>query len=204
MITIAFTEAEQAELEHRRYTHLHPKVQRRMEALYLKSFELPHHLICRMCKIEEPTFVRYLRLYANGGIDALKVLGYKGQTSSLKTHEANLEEHFKKNPPHSVAHAKEMIEAITGICRGLTQVLAFMRRMKMKYRKTGFVPGKSDTPEKQAEQEEFLKKNRPGLGGSQSGKAGGAFARCRPFRLWCFSFLCMECGPHICSIPLRA
>jgi hypothetical protein len=28
----------------------------------------------------------------------------------------------------------------------------------MKYRKTGFVPGKADTPEKQAEQATFLKR----------------------------------------------
>ena len=52
-----------------------------------------------------------------------------------------------------------MITAQTGVRRGLTQVRAFLRRLKMKYRQTGFVPGQADTPEKQAEQAEFLKKN---------------------------------------------
>ena len=32
-------------------------------------------------------------------------------------------------------------------------------RLGMKYRKAGFVPGKADTPDKQAEQAEYVKKN---------------------------------------------
>lgn len=159
MITIRFTEEEQAELERHRYSHPHSKVQRKMEALYLKSHALPHQLICQICQIEEPTLVRYLRAYERGGVEALQSLGYKGRPNRLTPHEVSLKSHFEQHPPHSVSQAQKMIEELTGVHRGLTQVRGFLHGLKMKYRKTGFVPGKADHPEKQAEQEDFLKKN---------------------------------------------
>ena len=119
----------------------------------------PHHLICRICRIGEPTLVRYLRSFEQGGLDGLKQLGYKGRPSRLTSHQVSLEEHFRHHLPHTCAQAQEEIEKLTGVRRGLTQVRLFLRRLNMNYRKTGFVPGKADTPEKQAEQEDFLKKN---------------------------------------------
>jgi hypothetical protein len=44
---------------------------------------------------------------------------------------------------------------MTGIERSPTQVSAFLKRLGMKRRKVGFVPGKSGTPEKIEEQERF-------------------------------------------------
>ena len=63
MIKLTFTAQDNEALEAERYTHPHPKVQRKMEALYLKSLKLEHQLICKICRIEEPTLVRYLRAY---------------------------------------------------------------------------------------------------------------------------------------------
>ena len=91
-------------------------------------------------------------------MDGLKQLGYAGRPNSLQPHAASLEQHFRHHPPSTCAQAQQMIVAQTGVRRGLTQVRTFLRQLKMKYRKTGFVPGKADTPEKQAEQAAFLKK----------------------------------------------
>jgi transposase len=129
-----------------------------MEALYLKSLNVPHHLICRICRIGEPTRVRYFRLFEQGGLDGLKPMGYKGRPNGLKAHETSWEEHFRRHLPHPCAQAQEEIEKLTGVRRGLTQARMFLRGLKMNYRKTGFVPGKADTPEKHAEQEDLLKK----------------------------------------------
>jgi transposase len=158
MINLTFTTNEIDALETERYTHPHPKVQRRMEALYLKSMGLPHHQICSLCRISEPTLVIYLRMYQQEGLSGLKKLNYRGRPNGLAPHAPSLEGHFQKHPPRSCAHARQMIQEQTGVCRGMTQVRVFMRGMNMKYRKTGFVPGKADTPEKQAEQAEFQKK----------------------------------------------
>ena len=158
MIQLIFTANERDALEAERYTHPHPKVQRKMEALYLKSLALPHHLIRRICRISEPTLLRYLREYQQAGHAGLQRRNYHGRPHGLQPHAPNLAAHFRDHPPRTCAHAQQMIQAQTGVRRGLTQVRAFLRGLKMKYRKTGFVPGRADTPEKQAEQAVFLKK----------------------------------------------
>ena len=161
MIKLTFTAKDNEALEAERYTHPHPKVQRKMEALYLKSLKLEHPLICQICRIEEPTLVRYLRAYEKEGITGLKRLGYAGQPSQLRSHKDSLEEHFRQHPPATSAEAQNAIEQLTGVRRSPTQVREFLHRLGMKHRKTGFVPGPSDTPEKQAEQAAFVKKTSP-------------------------------------------
>jgi transposase len=158
MIRLIFTAQEIEALETERYTHPHPKVQRKMEALYLKSLNLEHRLICRICRIEEPTLVRYLRAYEKASLTGLKRLGYAGQPSSLRSYKESLEEHFRQHPPATSAAAQHAIQKLTGVRRSPTQVRAFLHRLGLKHRKTGFVPGPADTPEKQAEQAAFVKK----------------------------------------------
>ena len=75
MICPAFTDTDRATLEAARYLHPHPKVQRKLEAVYLKSLGLPHQLICRICRISKPTLVRYLRTFEAAGVAGLKQLG---------------------------------------------------------------------------------------------------------------------------------
>ena len=158
MIQIEFTQKDVDVLESERYTYPDPKVQRKMEVLYLKSFGMAHQQIRNICRISEPTLLRYLQTYQRDGVSALKCHRYKGKMNQLKPHAESLEAHFQEFPPHTCAQAQEVIEQMTGVRRGLTQVRMFLRGMKMKYRKCGFVPGKADTPEKMVEQEEYLKK----------------------------------------------
>lgn len=110
MIQIEFTPEEQDALHFERYHHPDPQVQRRMEALYLKGFGLGHGEICRICRITEPTLVSYLKLYQEGGIEALKHFDYAGQPSELNQHSASLESYFREHPPRSVAEAQSVIK----------------------------------------------------------------------------------------------
>ena len=181
MITLVFTTKQIESLEAERYTHPHPKVQRKMEALYLKSLGLEHQLICKICRIEEPILVRYLRAFEKEGPAGLKKLGYAGQPSQLRSHQQSLEEHFRQQLPATIAEAQNAIAKLTGVHRSPTQVREFLHRLGMKHRKTGFVPGRSDTPEKQAEQAAYVKKPQTKTGGSPGGPAGGSFHGCRPF-----------------------
>ena len=65
----------------------------------------------------------------------------------------------------------------------------------MKYRQTGFVPGRAETPEKQAEQAAFLKKNlQPKLAEAQAGRRVVLFLDAAHFvygaflgSLWCLA-----------------
>ena len=45
MLQLEFSEADKRALNHERYHHSHPRVQQRMEALWLKSQGLPHQRI---------------------------------------------------------------------------------------------------------------------------------------------------------------
>ena len=159
MIQIEFDKKDIDVLATERYFYPDPKVQRRIDVLYLKSFGLSHQLIRSICCISEPTLLRYLKTYQREGVSGLKHFGYKGKSNQLQPYDESLEAHFQEFPPHTCAQAQEVIEQMTGVRRGLTQVRMFLRGMKMKYRKCGFVPGKADTPEKMVEQEEYLKKN---------------------------------------------
>jgi transposase len=157
MIQIDFSEEEINQLNYDRYHYPHPLVQKRMEALYLKSQKLSHQQICQICRISKTTLIVYLKKYQEGGREALKKLGYQGQSSELNQHNITIEEYFRKNPPRTVAEASAMIEELTGIKRSPTQVREFMKKIGMKTRKIGHVPGKATNSDKIEEQEQFQK-----------------------------------------------
>ena len=72
MDKIEFTTTEREALQYWRFHHPHPRVQRKMEALYLKSQGLAPEDIGRLCAISKTTFYRYLHAYRTGGIDKLQ------------------------------------------------------------------------------------------------------------------------------------
>jgi transposase len=155
MIRIEFTEKLIAELNYERYHHPHPKVQHKMEVLYLKSQGLAHQDIRRLCQISKTTLTVYLKQYIEGGVERLKQLDYQGQPSSLNQHAATIETYFKAHPPQTIAEAQAKIYEMTGIQRSPNQISAFLNRIGMQRRKVGVVPGKSSYPDKIAEQETF-------------------------------------------------
>ena len=77
MLRIEFTAEEIKRLDYERYHHPHPRVQRRMEAVYLKALGLPRHEISRVAGIGENTLRGYLRDYQAGGIERLKEVRFR-------------------------------------------------------------------------------------------------------------------------------
>src|SRR3954453_13695478 len=135
MIQIDFTPEQIAALHHERFHHPHPRVQLKMEAVYLKSQGLPHHDICRLTRISENTLRSYLRQYQEGGVERLKQTDWDGPASELSDHRQAIEEHFRKNPPRSTAQAAAELARLTGLRRGLTQGPKFLKGMGLKFRK---------------------------------------------------------------------
>ena len=155
MIVIEFNKADIEALDYERFHHPHPKVQKKMEALYLKAKGLKHAEICRLCGISKTTLVTYLQQYQAGGIERLKQVGYKGKVNELAAYSDLLKAYFKEHPPVTIAEAQHAIEQQTGIKRSPTQVREFLLRLGMKCRKVGYVPGKAADPDKIEEQEQF-------------------------------------------------
>jgi transposase len=147
MIAIDFTSLEIDSLHHERFHHPHPRVQLKMEAVYLKSQGLPHHDICRLARISENTLRAYLRQFQEGGVERLKRTDWDGPQSELSDHHQAIEEHFRNNPPRSTAQAAADIERLTGVRRGPTQVRKFLKGLGLRFRKLGMIPAKADASE---------------------------------------------------------
>jgi transposase len=147
MIHIDFTPEQIDALHHERFHHPHPRVQLKMEAVYLKSQGLPHHDICRLARISENTFRSYLRQFQDGGVERLKRTDWAGTESPLDEHREALEDYFRDHPPRSTAEAAAEIERLTGIRRGPTQVRQFLKGMGLRFRKPGMIPAKADADE---------------------------------------------------------
>jgi transposase len=171
MIAITFTDAEMTALDYERYHHPCPQVQKRMEVVYLKSQGLAHQEIARICRISRQTLVTYLHHYQDGGVEALKVRHYHGQPSALNTYQSTVETHFRAHPPQTIAEAQAVIVQLTGIQRSPTQIRAFLRRIGMRLRKVGALPGHAHDPKKQAEQATFQQEQlEPRLAEVRAGK----------------------------------
>jgi transposase len=152
MIHVDFAPEDIEALHHERFHHPHPRVQEKMEAVYLKSQGLLHKEICRLTRISENTLRSYLRQFQEGGVERLKRLDFAKPVSEMAEHREALEEYFRKNPPRSTGQAAADIERLTGIRRGLTQVRKFLTGMGLRCRKLGMIPAKADA----AAQREFL------------------------------------------------
>ena len=115
----------------------------------------------------------------------------------MDQHAATLETYFKEHPPRTVAEAQQIIKEQTGIERSPTQIQAFMKRLGMKCRKVGYLPGHAANPDKQAEQATFKTQElEPRLSEAQAGKRRVLFMDAAHFVMgvyqalvWCFERL---------------
>lgn len=148
MLKLEFSPEIVDQLHKERTQHSHTRVRQRMEAVYLKALGLPHQEIGRIVRISQATLREYLRLYASGGMTALKQLNFNQPQSELDDHREQLHQEFEEKPPATAVEAADRIEKLTGIRRSPTQVKKFLKRLGLKRRKVGQIPAKAD-PEKQ-------------------------------------------------------
>ena len=115
-------------IRHDRFHHPHPRVQLKMEVLWLKGRGLPHVEIAALAGTSVRSVQRFLAEYRDGGLDRVRALGWRGKPNELMRHRESLEAHFLEHPPRSVLEAQAAIERLAGVKRGLTQVRAFLKR----------------------------------------------------------------------------
>ena len=152
MLQLEFSESDQQALNYERYHHPHPRVQQRMEALWLKSQGIPHHQIARLCRISGNTLRAYLKRYQAGGVDALKQLPFHRPQSALQAHRETVEAHLRAHPPQAIPEAVAVLETLTGLRRSPTQVRLFLKQLGLKCLKVGLLPAKADPEAQEAYQ----------------------------------------------------
>jgi transposase len=159
MRSITFTADDRRSLAHDRFHHPDPRVQRKMEVLWLKSHGLGHDRIATLADVSRRTVQRYLDEYREGGLTRLRRCRWHQPQSTLAEHQGSLEEYFSKHPARSAKQAQAVIERQTGVRRGLSQVRHFLKgRLGLRWRKTGAipVPPKRTIQEHAREQAAFL------------------------------------------------
>lgn len=110
-----------------RYGHPEPRVQERMEVLWLKSKNEPHGRIAALASVSRSTVQRTLRTFAAKGVDEGRSFEWKDQPSARAPHRATIEQAFREHPPRTANEAARRIEALTGIRRKASRAGTFLR-----------------------------------------------------------------------------
>lgn len=167
MLRIEFTAEERAKIKYERETNPNRRVRRKMTALDLKAEGLSHSQIAKIMGLCQNTLLKYFREYVSGGLEKVKELRQYRQTSELSEYEEQLKEYFEKKPPACAKEAQEAIEKQTGIKRSEGRIRQYLKKIGLKKRKVGMVPGKA----KEEEQEKFKKEElKPRLEEAKEGK----------------------------------
>lgn len=143
MLHIEFTDKEIEQLRKERFIHPHPHVQKKMDALLLKSQGLSHKQIGKIVGVCQDTLREYFNQYKSGGIEELKILKFYRPQTQLLDYKVSIEEEFKNNPPATVKEAVSRIENITGLRRSEVQVGKFLKKNRFKTLKSSSNTGKS-------------------------------------------------------------
>lgn len=152
-----FTQEEKEEIYYQRFHHPHPRVQLKMEVLWLFSCGKSNSEVAWLSNLSENTVRKYLQNYQKGGIEELKKINFYQPKSELDDYKDSLEKYFQENPPMSFKEAVAKIEELTGIKRSETQVGNFLKKLGFKKLKIGYVPGKANLDEQIKYEEEKLK-----------------------------------------------
>jgi len=171
LINIQFSEEEKRELHYQRYHHPHPRVQKKMEVLWLKSQGFSHQDISLAAGVNNKTLATYLHQYVQGGIERLKELHFHQPCSAMTPHRTTIEAYFREHPPATAKEAAAKITELTGITRSANRTRIFLKKCGMRWRVTGVLPAKADP----VKQEEFKKNAGAPAGRSPSRETCGIF-----------------------------
>lgn len=164
---LEFSTKERELLDYERYHHPHPRVQRKMEVVWLKSLGKEEREISQIANVSLTTVYRYLASYRAGGIEKLKEVTFYRPQSDFVEHKAQIEAYFLKDPPATMKEAAHRLEELTGIKRSEPQVSQFLKTLGVKRRKVGMIPAKADTEKQATFKREQLE---PVLDAAQQGK----------------------------------
>ena len=136
-----FTEETRKALVEERYRHPEPRVQQRMEIVWLKSQGETHERIAELSATSRRTVQRVLNIFEKEGLDGLRKFHWHGPASALTPHQESLEAEFRDRPPHTVGDACRRIEELTGVSRKPSRVREWMREtLGLRWRKVAAVP----------------------------------------------------------------
>ena len=188
---LSFSQEDLRILAQERYEHPDPRVQKRMEVLWLVSQEVTHREAAKLAGVSRPTAERYVATYRKGGVAALRHFDWKKPVSELEQASGQPGRIVSQA---SAAHCGRGLRPHQGGNRSGTPAHAgarFFKKLGLKWRCVAAmpVPPKKTVAEHAATQAEFLEqKLEPALAEARAGKAHLFFVDAAHFVMG--SFLC--------------
>jgi transposase len=131
------------------------RVRKKCLVVYLRKKGYRREEVAELLRIDEDTVTNYTKKYDESGLQGLLVENYHQPKSQLEPYTEQLKELFKNQAPHTVNQAIEMIDKETGVVLKPSACREFLRKIGMKCRRCGVVPGKAmdDDKQRQAQRE---------------------------------------------------
>lgn len=156
MFTPSISEADYQEAKYERKHNESALIRERMLVLCLTYQGWSRKACAETLDMSRNTVTNYIKLYEEGGMKGLEQLRWHQPLSQLAPFEEELREHFSKHPPYTVNEAISVIEQLTQVRLGKTQVHEWLKQGGFKRRKLNTFPGGKDPEELQRQQQAFL------------------------------------------------
>ena len=103
------------------------RVRKKCWVVYLRKNGYRRKEVAELLRIDEDTVSNYTKNYDESGLPGLLEENYHQPKSQLEPYTEQLKELFKKQLPHTVNQAIEMIDKETGICLKPSACRAFLK-----------------------------------------------------------------------------
>ena len=120
------------------------RTKRKLMVVRMHDLHVPHSAIAGTLNISDDTVTNYLKLFLEGGLDALLENKYYQPSSSVEPYFAQIKESLDQEPVATTNEGADRIEKISGVKLSAEQTRRIMQRLGLRYRKTAAVPGKAD------------------------------------------------------------
>ena len=137
---IALSESEQSIVTAEHRDHPDPVVRRKMLVLWLTHCHITRRQTAGVAQLGRATVQRYLAAYPDGGLEGLRRCDIIGPVSDLADYRELITTDLTTTPVRTIAEARDRIEALTGIHRGLTQTRKFLASLGFRWQRTRAIP----------------------------------------------------------------
>lgn len=144
--TILLSESEQLIVAAERDSHPDFVVRRKMLVLWSTHCGVSREQTAAVAGRGRATVQRYLAAYRTGGLDGLRQWDVTGPVSDLAAFAERIQNDLAATPVRTTAEARDRIEAITGLHRGLTQTRTFLAGLGFTWQRTRAVPVPPKSP----------------------------------------------------------
>lgn len=172
LIDLALTEAQLDELHTAASENPRARARRKCWVTYLRGKGYPCREIADVVRVDGDTVTEYLRKYRDGGWPGRLAEDYRQPEGPLDDHADRLKKVFETRPPHTVNQAIEVMGQATGVRLKPSACRAFLRKLGLKCRRCGWVPGRAPDDEQplQAQQEFHDNQLQPRLEEARQGR----------------------------------